>query len=668
MFSSLLCVLLAFAAPAERPRVSMMMECCPESPQLGDVMIVKITARNHGDAPVDIPSVYDPILGYLRIQIRSTREPYSYEWAGHGHGMGYIPLVPLAPGETRVVAFEAIELAPGTDIRHDFWTDLADADGSVQVQANLSHPDGDRYCAYDSLRTLKRRAPREVDALIEAYTSERPNGSDFDYAPQPAGFGVFSFPGHLATPGKLAELEAELSEGTLRDVLRTSRLMQIISKGDDPFDHDDAQRRAGSQELLSLLDSREPLEREWLAMNIFEWFYDYGAAHDQIPDIIEWEFVEAVAERLSHPTVGKIVGRATGGLRYWPFLEKPQVQQGLVAKLEIDDWRHQLYDPLFTRVRLTNHGKQNVTLGSSLFHNASYWLDDDPLRYRFQSEHGYLPDVGPIVLAAGENLVVDHEVLQTPPIAMQNHSLWHDLAARTAFVETEVSLRVGEAKEAVDLRTAGGLAFQRRPEAEMEFLGSLYAELNQRERPRAGAERRDPDPSPPLPTPETFGLHEFGPHEDLVQQLLEYEEKLSPGELRDIVHLTRLMREMEGETDEHRRLAGVDRVLRFLDTLPPIERHALLIRTIDWCQPLSADSAHHRLADGALKRLPQKLFQYDDYPAARRQELEKEHPRFRDYEELDIGDDSVEIDPDCLSEQPAFEEDVFGSDEDMLDF
>ena len=614
------------------------MEIYPERIRLGDVLIVKVTAHNRGEDPVGLPSVYDPTLSYLRVEIGDPNAQYRYTWRGHGHGLGKIPLTPLAPGDRRVVVFEAIEFPSVTELDRDFWEDMANDGRPAEVVVRMSHPDGKSFVKQDVVYTILERNAPETVALKGLYAEDAPIQGSY-VGPQPAHFGVSSFPSHMATAENLEELEGQLEGGTLRDIIRATRLMRIVTSLEETRGHSNAERRAAAQHLLALLDQSEGLHREWLALNIFKWFYSHRTGPGIVPDMVEWDFVEDITERLPERMVDEVVGHALGGLQYWPFLEWPQEQSGFVPKLEIDDWRHQLYDPLFTRAQLTNHTEESVRVGSSVFHNASYWLTEGRFRYQCPSERRYLRHVGAQTFQAGESRFVDYEVLQMPPVTMVGHSFWNDLPNQTAFIETKVSLSLGEEKRKAEPRGKRGLAFLPRPEPEMKFLERLYKKLGEREPETGSGWYGDREAERTTPTPQTFGLSGFGRHEDLIQQLLDYEKNLSPGSLRDIVHLTKLMRRMSSESDQAEQIAAVDQVLHFLDTLPAVERETLLIRIIDWCEPLPSNAAYFRLADGALKRLPEPIFQYDDYPAARRRELGTENPGFLEYVRRHIGKD-----------------------------
>jgi hypothetical protein len=83
----------------------------------------------------------------------------------------------------------------------------------------------------------------------------------------------------------------------------------------------------------------------------------------------------------------------------------------------------------------------------------------------------------------------------------------------------------------------------------------------------------------------------------------EFEGKLSPGTLRDVVHLYRLIRAIYEEKDEAKGRACVEELLAWLDTLPEIERDSFVLRASDQCfgaspaKPVVYFDLARRLAD-----------------------------------------------------------------------
>lgn len=102
-----------------------------------------------------------------------------------------------------------------------------------------------------------------------------------------------------------------------------------------------------------------------------------------------------------------------------------------------------------------------------------------------------------------------------------------------------------------------------RSEAETSFLESLYGEMRRREEEHFAPDDASRPRERRCPSLHGFGLRDFATYEDLTQRLFEYEENLSPGPLRDIVHVTRLMRAVYDERDQAKKVQAVYAVMRF---------------------------------------------------------------------------------------------------------
>jgi hypothetical protein len=132
--------------------------------------------------------------------------------------------------------------------------------------------------------------------------------------------------------------------------------------------------------------------------------------------------------------------------------------------------------------------------------------------------------------------------------------------------------------------------------------------------------------------PVTFGLYSFQPYPDLVRKLVAYEEQLSPGSLRDIVHLVRLTQLISRSKDEFEKEKTVAELLAWLDTLPEIERHCLGMRLVSWAgMTAPGEPALYQLVLGVVERLPQQLYEFQDYRKYRLDDYGGSRPQFRDY-------------------------------------
>ena len=324
----------------------------------------------------------------------------------------------------------------------------------------------------------------------------------------------------------------------------------------------------------------------------------------------------------------------------------PEEHEGLVARLWINHWNHQYYDPLFVRVTLTNTSDETIAVESHLHLQAEYRITHEPFLYSVEPEWvGGLPKTSP--MNPGEEWIVDYEVLQMPPIEMHDHSFWNEIIGKRSSVTATVGNPPSDPtvfvhppevfvhKDRNFQSSRFHIRLAKRSDMETEFIEDLYGEMAERVRSRHLGHPELLEEDDFRPTPRAFGLDDFLPYKDLIQQLLDYEEKLSPGSLRDIVHLTRLMRavydSVEDEADHAEQIAAVDEVLHYLDTLPQIERENLLLRVIGWWPHFSKNRAYFRLVDGALKRLPKNIYHYDDYAAYKVRDFGHDNPDFLEY-------------------------------------
>lgn len=190
-----------------------------------------------------------------------------------------------------------------------------------------------------------------------------------------------------------------------------------------------------------------------------------------------------------------------------PASQKPA---GLMVRLEVDHWKHQMYDPLFVRVAVANLTSETVQVGPQLCRRAGYMIIDEPFRYRFESEYvdGFNKPLSP--LAPGDERIVDYEILQMPPIRLHSHDFWKDVSGGSVGVQAEVSSGIAD----VDLLLSHSSAsrrmhFAKRSEAEADFINQLYAKLVRRCRENVTIRDVDENVDVDRPAPEHFGLHGF---------------------------------------------------------------------------------------------------------------------------------------------------------------
>jgi hypothetical protein len=323
------------------------------------------------------------------------------------------------------------------------------------------------------------------------------------------------------------------------------------------------------------------------------------------------------------------------------FAESPQ-NPGLSVQLEYASWKVQIVDPWFVRLSIVNTTDEELQVPYSLLHSVRYsirWAKDSSYSYSYQfpPEPEQFSSTSRQIhpLAPGERWIIDYEVLETPPLKELQHEFWREVVGtRDIYMEPRIWSRSAELRELLPgCASFSAPSIRLRPPAEMQWLTELLAEWAKRtaaNQPETGWEALG---SRPL----DFGLYSFRPYPDLVRKLVADEDALSSGSLRDIVRLVRLTQTIyhaPGESQE-----TVDELLQWLDTLPEIERHCLGMRIVSWASMSGHNTpAFYTLVYGAVQRLPQRLYEFEDYRAYRLQQYASNHPGFEAW--LDRGDGS----------------------------
>lgn len=305
---------------------------------------------------------------------------------------------------------------------------------------------------------------------------------------------------------------------------------------------------------------------------------------------------------------------------------------GLHAELELASRGEFCGDPVFARVTLRNHFHDPAPLPANIFRTVSYTANElGPYTYHFRTSYvtgdPRFHPIGP-----GEVKVINYQTLECPPVDEFTHDFWEQHAREGRRIEIAAHVG-GEPRELWALfsnrRPTSVAFFRARPQEEMRFLTELYTEVMRR--------KKEEVPLPEdfdfeAPDPRYFGLKSFEPYPDLVEKLLAYEEHLSPGSLRDVVHVLGVARKLyySGDRAEDERL--VDELLKWLDKLPEIERHCLAqaIRSTVFVM-YRDEPALNRLVYESIQRLPERLYEVEDYRASAIRGFSVQRPRFQAY-------------------------------------
>jgi hypothetical protein len=316
----------------------------------------------------------------------------------------------------------------------------------------------------------------------------------------------------------------------------------------------------------------------------------------------------------------------------------------LPVALELAAYEVHVLDPLFARVTVTNTKERRVPLPTDLFNTAQYTLLrlTPPYRYvyEFTSEHVTGTPFF-VTLDPQQTMTLDYEILELPAVDQLQHKFWREIGkpADDSIVARLFCFPQNEPPVPVRAEASRSIEILERGAEEMEFLRELCAESAKRDQENRGHD----DWRELSSTPVHFGLKRFRSDRDLVEKLLAYEEHLSPGSLRDVVHVVRVTGEIDGSRDDPQREAMVEGLLEWLDTLPEIERHCLAMSIISWATSRSRgdEPPFHSLVYGAAQRLPEQYHPVGDLPkglvhpsgyrAYRLRQYENNHPEFQAY-------------------------------------
>lgn len=331
------------------------------------------------------------------------------------------------------------------------------------------------------------------------------------------------------------------------------------------------------------------------------------------------------------------VGQAN--LEQGPVVEPlPRQPAGLVVRLWIDSTRHRMYDPVYVRVTVTN------TLDSAVMadcgaHKDQYTIQAGQFTYAYRGigEYGVTT---PRRMKPGDEWIVDYGILGFPPADDSARHGWDQLV-KADNVILSATFRPGlfqpSTSERVDVKLYSNdlarvrLRVEARPDAETQFLESLFAERLRRRKDGFKLDRQKWGRPVYYPEPTAFGV-DIGAYqdEDLIQRLFDFEEKLSPGSLRHALYLTRAMRALRDEHDTARRTKTVEELIKFIDTLPQIEREAVVDKLRSYYRAVAGDPASFLLCENLIQRLPKNIHGWDDFQAYQRREMGLDQPALRE--------------------------------------
>lgn len=226
--------------------------------RVGDVAFGRVTMENTGkNACERMPTSFSSLLSTADYQLHPDKYPYSFRFVyAHSASGGKFPLT-MQAGDKWIVDYTLLVLPEAKYFGDDFWADAIDR--SCKIEFAVVEPS--RFVLRGTSRLVLRGRPEtEMDFLRKLFKEDRSYLADYD-RPIVSSFGLTGFPAYEDAVERLLAFEEQLSPSTLRNVVKTTRLMRVL------FAPKDAQTRdATVMELLQWLDTLPTIERHATAI------------------------------------------------------------------------------------------------------------------------------------------------------------------------------------------------------------------------------------------------------------------------------------------------------------------------------------------------------------------------------------------------------------------
>ncbi len=278
---------------------SLEMRMTPHAPRVHivDPLYLKLVVRNQGDKAIVLPGGFSREIGTMRIELYAA-DGFAYRFNPEGAGVGGVTDVSLRPGE-EIVMYEQLFIAPVGELDRDFWKiGGGELTASVRLRPSLELRSG----AF-SLGIAPR--PEAECALIKDIYGKGPaefrqsHGHDADL-PTLNTYGLLRFPLRASKPETLEALDAQLSPGSLKNIVRATRYTQAIY-----FDKPADKQALAIANLKKFVQRLPDIERECIAMQVVLYFLTVY----RHPDAAE-PFVELMPDR-----IGSLSGRRAEALK-----------------------------------------------------------------------------------------------------------------------------------------------------------------------------------------------------------------------------------------------------------------------------------------------------------------------------------------------------------------
>jgi hypothetical protein len=262
--------------------------------------------------------------------------------------------------------------------------------------------------------------------------------------------------------------------------------------------------------------------------------------------------------------------------------------------MHLDEHACRLGDLVYVKLTVKNAGKEALVIPRTFTRNLGTLrfelYDRDAYLYRFQPDGAGWGEVGESPLKAGRTRLI-YDCLRLPRCDQLDHDFW-----KPAGYELTASIRVGTRWFHSG---AHPIALQGRSQEELAAIKEFYdGGIFKHRRPPADWGIHGPSLG-------WFGLGTFPTHVNTTEKLTEFEAKLSPGTLRNVVHLTRLAQAVYDAKATAEKREATTELFAWLDSMPDVEREWLALKLVSWSlQNKGLGEFSFEFTDQVIPRLP----------------------------------------------------------------
>lgn len=247
-------------------------EAAPTELHVGDVVFVRISVTNNGKEPVFLPGWLSRFLANLRLHINDRQRESRFTLQPYGHGMGGADPREVKPGERWFLhGYSRVHVPPIESTGNPFWSPQGLSENGYDLSVSLILTPRVHVVAFGPTLKIRPRPQAELAKLLELCGMHGARRTDIppDWDHSPPNLNWFAFPlapARASTAENLATLEAVLSPGTLRDLVRLTRRAQAVYDAQGV-----EQKRMKLDELLSWLERLPEVQRQCMTSGLLSW-------------------------------------------------------------------------------------------------------------------------------------------------------------------------------------------------------------------------------------------------------------------------------------------------------------------------------------------------------------------------------------------------------------